>query len=213
MKSYNSCEVEADKGRFIRWGRFLIILSCGWLLTNTETSAQTSNSLEFIIDDGRGSKVFQSASYGQADEEIIPFRLDEDLFGEGKTVHVSLRVFNILQHFVAVPKKYEDSERSDSEGDPVVDLEFNQPGIHYASWNKLDHSGNKVVPGVYFVQLTIESEVVGEGVSEREEISIPRRGGFRGFLNMISPGDPFKENVSDTLMMDTFNTVMRIVIS
>ena len=54
---------------------------------------------------------------------------------------------------------------------------------------------------------------MGEGVSEREEISIPRRGGFRGFLNMISPGDPFKENVSDTLMIDTLNTVMRIVIS
>ena len=99
------------------------------------------------------------------------------------------------------------------ETNPVVDMEFNSPGMHYASWDRLDHAGNQVVPGVYFVQLYIESEEDLNDEPEANEVRVPRRGGLRGFLNTITPGDPFKESVADAVPMDTRNTVMRIVIS
>ncbi len=55
--------------------------------------------------------------------------------------------------------------------------------------------------------------MISDDLSEETGIVIPRRNGIRGFLNKISPGDPFKETVPDALPMDTYNTVMRIVIS
>ena len=70
-----------------------------------------------------------------------------------------------------------------------------------------------MVPGVYFVQLYIESEEDLNDEPEANEVRVPRRGGLRGFLNTITPGDPFKESVADAVPMDTRNTVMRIVIS
>ena len=181
-----------------------------------QLSAQSNNSTGF----SSGSEtlpqwVSEIATQGQDQIEVIPFRLDEGLFRESEdVVRVSLRIFNILQHFVAVPVTLAPGVKDDNkETNPVVDMEFNSPGMHYASWDRLDHAGNQVVPGVYFVQLYIESEEALDVESEASEVRVPRRGGLRGFLNTISPGDPFKETVVDAVPMDTRNTVMRIVIS
>jgi len=160
--------------------------------------------------------IAEIATQGQDQLEVIPFRLDEDLFGgdEGDVVKVSLRVFNILQHFVAIPVTLSPKNMGkNKETNPVVDLEIDRPGMHYASWDRLDHAGNQVVPGVYFVQLYVESGEDSNSEPDNDEVRVPRRGGVRGFLNTISPGDPFKETVVDDLPMDTRNTVMRIVIS
>jgi hypothetical protein len=54
--------------------------------------------------------------------------------------------------------------------------------------------------------------VINDADAENEVI-VARRGGLRGFLNKISPGDPFKENVSDPLYTNTYNSVIRIVIN
>ena len=59
----------------------------------------------------------------------------------------------------------------------------------------------------------LESEEALDDEPEANEVRVPRRGGLRGFLNTITPGDPFKESVVDAVPMDTRNTVMRIVIS
>ena len=181
-----------------------------------QLSAQSNNSTGF----SSGSETLPQwvsaiATQGQDQIEVIPFRLDEGLFGEGEdVVRVSLRIFNVLQHFVAVPVTLAPGVKDDNkETNPVVDMEFNSPGMHYASWDRLDNAGNQVVPGVYFVQLYIESEEALDDEPEANEVRVPRRGGLRGFLNTISPGDPFKESVVDAVPMDTRNTVMRIVIS
>ncbi len=189
------------------------LLTVGLICLTVEMSAQTSNSLNSNLSRREGVPFLEKSASGQADEEVIPFRLEEQLFENGNKVMVSLRVFNILQHFVAVPKISGYSNGSDPPGSSVVNLSFDEPGMHYAAWDKSDSSGKKVVPGVYFVQLTIQSEVISDDLSEETGIVIPRRNGIRGFLNKISPGDPFKETVPDALPMDTYNTVMRIVIS
>ncbi|HIF38104.1 MAG TPA: hypothetical protein EYQ69_02480 [Gemmatimonadetes bacterium] len=189
------------------------LLTVGLICLTVEMSAQTSNSLNSNLSRREGVPFLEKSASGQADEEVIPFRLEEQLFENGNKVMVSLRVFNILQHFVAVPKISGYSNGSDPPGSSVVNLSFDEPGMHYAAWDKSDSSGKKVVPGVYFVQLTIQSEVISDDLSEETGIVIPRRNGIRGFFNKISPGDPFKETVPDALPMDTYNTVMRIVIS
>ena len=194
-----------------------LMFSSSFLVAVGHSSAQTNNSSGFSSGaDVLPQWVAAIATQGQDQVEVIPFRLDEDLFGEdeGNVVKVSLRVFNILQHFVAIPVTLSSKTGDNNkETNAVVDLEFDRPGMHYASWDRLDHAGKQVVPGVYFVQLYVESDEASNSEPDNDEVRVPRRGGVRGFLNTISPGDPFKETVVDVLPMDTRNTVMRIVIS
>ena len=175
------------------------LLTVGLICLAVRVSAQTSNSVNSNLSASEEPVLLRGPVSRYTDEEVIAFRLEEQLFENGNEVKVSLRVLNILQHFVAAPKTSGYSNKSDPPGSLVVDLKFDEPGMHYAAWDKLDGSGNKVAPGVFFVQLTIQSEVATDDLVEETEITVPRRGGIRGFFNKISPGDPFKENILDTL--------------
>ena len=84
-------------------------------------------------------------------ETRIPFDLLDGLFSDGGTAVVSVRIFNVLQQFVAIP-----TALSHPSGQaPVVDLEYMSPGRYEAYWNGLDQSGREVASGIYFVQLTV----------------------------------------------------------
>jgi hypothetical protein len=85
-------------------------------------------------------------------ETRIPFELYEDLFVDGRPVLVSVRIYNVLQQFVAAPTAL---RHFTAEGLPVIDLEYTEPGRYEAYWDGTDQSGRSVASGIYFVQLTV----------------------------------------------------------
>ena len=85
-------------------------------------------------------------------ETRIPFVLEETLFADGKTVTVSLRVYNILQQFVAAPVAL---RFPGGDGLPLLQLEYSTPGRYEAFWDGRDRNRKPVASGVYFVQMRI----------------------------------------------------------
>ena len=88
-----------------------------------------------------------------ARETRIPFELGESLFEEGRPVTVSIRIYNVLQQFVAAPTALRHSE---GEGLPLLQLEYGSPGRYEAHWDGNDRSGQPVGSGVYFVQMRVD---------------------------------------------------------
>ena len=86
----------------------------------------------------------------------IPFELSEDLFVDGKTAIVSLRIYNILQQFIAAPTAL---NHSAGDGAPLISLEYSVPGRHEAYWDGRDVSGRQVASGIYFMQLTVNGRI------------------------------------------------------
>jgi hypothetical protein len=82
----------------------------------------------------------------------IPFDLCDSLFAEGRSVVVSLRVFNVIQQFVAAPVAL---NHPSGTGVPTTQLEYAQPGRYIATWDGRDSNGALVASGVYWVQLTV----------------------------------------------------------
>ena len=100
---------------------------------------------------GRGFTLGQNYPNPFNPETRIPFDLNEVLFADGGTAVVSVRIYNVLQQFVASP-----TALSHPSGQaPMVDLEYMTPGRYEAYWNGLDQSGREVASGIYFVQLTV----------------------------------------------------------
>lgn len=88
-------------------------------------------------------------------ETKIPFELLPRLFEDGQPVRVSVRIYNVLQQFVAAPTAL-GHPRGD--GVPLVELEYTRPGEYEAYWDGRDRSGAQVASGVYFVQLVVNGK-------------------------------------------------------
>ncbi len=86
-------------------------------------------------------------------ETKIPFILNEDLFGDGSSVVVSVRIFNVLQQFRATPTALNHPR---GEAVPVTDLEYASPGRFETYWDGRDQAGRHVASGVYFVQIVVD---------------------------------------------------------
>jgi hypothetical protein len=95
----------------------------------------------------------------------IPFTLGDDLFTEGRPVIVSVRIFNLLQQFVATPTAL---RHPAGDGVPALQLEYQGPGRHEVYWNALAQNGQPVVSGVYWVQLSVN------GVSRTQRMFVSR---------------------------------------
>lgn len=103
----------------------------------------------------RGFRLEQNYPNPFNPETRIPFVLGEELFAEGRPVVVSVRIYNLLQQFVAAPVALSHSQ---GEGVPLIDLEYGFPGRYEAYWDGTDRQGNQVASGVYFVQLTVNGQ-------------------------------------------------------
>ncbi len=88
-------------------------------------------------------------------ETRIPFELSERLFDAGEPVVVSIRIFNILQQYVAAPVAM---GFMGGEGLPMLQLEYTSPGRYEAYWDGRDRNGNQVASGVYFVQMLVNGQ-------------------------------------------------------
>ncbi len=86
-------------------------------------------------------------------ETKIPFILNEDLFNDGTSVVVSIRIFNVLQQFIATPTALNHAR---GEAAPVTDLGYASPGRYEAHWDGRDQAGRHVASGVYFIQLVVD---------------------------------------------------------
>lgn len=87
-----------------------------------------------------------------SNETRIPFILGNDLFRDGRTAIVSMRVHNLLQQFVAAPTAL---RHASGEGVSMTQLEYGEPGRYEAFWDARDQNGHPVPSGVYWVQLTV----------------------------------------------------------
>jgi hypothetical protein len=84
-------------------------------------------------------------------ETTIPFVLTEEAFVEGRPAVVSMRVLNLLQQFVAVPRAI----RHPSGEVGVANLEYTRPDQYEAFWDGRDRDGRQVASGVYLLQITV----------------------------------------------------------
>ena len=85
-------------------------------------------------------------------ETTIPFTLGEELFVDGRSAVVSIRIFNILTQLVAYPMAL---GHPTGEGVEVDQLEYARPGRFEAFWDGTDQMGRQVGSGIYLMQLTV----------------------------------------------------------
>jgi hypothetical protein len=98
-------------------------------------------------------------------ETRIPFVLSPDLFAQGRTPVVTIRIFNILQQVVAVPTAL---RHPLGEGVPMANLEYSSPGRFEAYWDGTDMNGRQVASGIYLMQLSVN------GVSQTRKMYVTK---------------------------------------
>ncbi len=98
-------------------------------------------------------------------ETNIPFVLKEALFVTKQPVVVSLKIFNVLQQFVASAFTL---NHPSGQSVKLLRLQYSQPGRYEAYWDGKDSLGHTVAPGIYFMQLTVD------GVSTARKMYMPK---------------------------------------
>lgn len=84
----------------------------------------------------------------------LSFTLKPELFEAGRPAVVTIRIFNVLQQLVAVPKAL-----NHPLGDvPVEQLQYETPGDKEAFWDGTDRQGRKVASGIYYMQIVVNGE-------------------------------------------------------
>ena len=81
----------------------------------------------------------------------IPFTLQPSLFTDGQPT-VTMRIFNVLQQFVAYPTALNHPNGS---GTRVENLTYDRPGPKEAFWDGRDDHGRQVASGVYYLQMIV----------------------------------------------------------
>ncbi len=87
-------------------------------------------------------------------ETRIPFELYEDLFSDGRTVVVSVRILNVLPQHVASPTACDHL----SGPAPLVSLEYVSSGQYEVYWDGLDLFGRVLAAGTYWIVLVVDSD-------------------------------------------------------
>ncbi|MEO5510839.1 MAG: hypothetical protein ABIV28_00265 [Longimicrobiales bacterium] len=88
-------------------------------------------------------------------ETRIPFTLGDGLFQGGKSVVVTIRIYNQLHQLVAIPQAL---NHPSGNGARLNRLEYAAPGDYVAYWDGYDALGKKVASGLYFARLEVNGE-------------------------------------------------------
>lgn len=129
---------------------FLVLLSLFVLPGTMDAQQQRSTGSE--ADPDRGFRLEQNYPNPFSDETRVPFELFEDVFVDGRPATVSIRIYNVLQQYVASPTAL---NHPAGEGTPVVDLQYTTPGRHEVYWDGRNRSGARVPAAVYILELTV----------------------------------------------------------
>ena len=104
-----------------------------------------------------GSQLIQNDSSPSNPPDTLSFTVRDEDVAEGKPAVVSLRIFNVLEQFVASPKAL-----NHPLGEVLIEnLGYDSPGLKEAFWDGTDRNGVKVASGIYYQQLIVNGERVG----------------------------------------------------
>ncbi|MGQ0812925.1 MAG: hypothetical protein ACT4O1_00465 [Gemmatimonadota bacterium] len=102
----------------------------------------------------RGSQLNQNYPNPFNPTTTLSFSVPEDAVAGGGPATVTLRIFNVLQQLVAIPKAL-----NHPLGDVAVEnLQYDSPGPQQAFWDGTDRNGRKVASGIYYAQLIVNGE-------------------------------------------------------
>lgn len=132
--------------------RIIGVLSVLLLMSGATDSLSAQESGRTSPEQASGFQLEQNYPNPFNPETRIPFVLTEDLFVEGGSAVVTLRIYNLLQQLVAWPVAL---GHPNGEGTQVRRLDYFQPGRYEAYWDGTDLSGRQVASGIYFMQLTV----------------------------------------------------------
>ncbi len=88
-------------------------------------------------------------------ETRIPFALGEALFQGGRSVKVTMKIYNQLHQLVAIPQAL---NHANGNGAKMDKLDYAAPGEYTAYWDGYDALGKKVASGLYFARLEVNGE-------------------------------------------------------
>ena len=102
----------------------------------------------------RGSQLNQNYPNPFNPTTTISFDVLAEDMREGRPAVITLRIYNVLQQLVAVPKAL-----NHPQGDVTVEnLEYVTPGHYETFWDGTDRNGRKVASGIYYYQLIVNGE-------------------------------------------------------
>ena len=125
-----------------------VVLLLALAIVPAALSAQTDPGRE------RGFQLNQNYPNPFNPSTTLSFELYPSLFEEGKPAVVTIRIYNVLQQLVAIPKAV-NHPRGEM---PVEKLEYETPGVHEAFWDGTDQQGRRVASGIYYMQLVVNGE-------------------------------------------------------
>jgi hypothetical protein len=116
----------------------------------------------------RGFRLEQNYPNPANPDTYIPFVLEESLFANAGPAVVSIRVVNMLNQQVAIPKAVGHPRGANV---PVLNLRYTEPGRKVAYWDGRDLRGRRVPTAVYYVILQVGDQVE----AARVPVTAPRR--------------------------------------
>ncbi|HEU4885077.1 MAG TPA: hypothetical protein VFT45_22645 [Longimicrobium sp.] len=139
----------------------LLWLVCGCLFPS-RAGAQGSGT------QSRGFRLEQNYPNPAHPDTYIPFVLEASLFEGGEPPVVSIRIINMFNHEIAVPKAVGHPRGPNV---PVLNLRYTEPGRKVAYWDGRDMTGKRVPTATYYIVLQVGDQVE----YARFSVSAPRR--------------------------------------
>ncbi|MEX0843234.1 MAG: hypothetical protein WD960_02340 [Gemmatimonadota bacterium] len=115
-------------------------------------TAQLQGGLERSGDAEQGFRLGQNYPNPFNPDTRIPFELYENAFPDGQPATVTIRIYNILQHYIASPTAL---NHASGEGTEVVNLEYGFPGRYEAYWDGRNRAGQRAPSGVYVLEMSV----------------------------------------------------------